>query len=328
MDTNGRRELKILDSVLIANNTIGVCSPMIETIQPKDEKHWLELRRQLITSTEVAALFNASPWVTYYELWKRKHDDLEVAFDPNERVTWGKRLEQAIAKGVAEDEGLKIRRMDEFIQDTELKLGASFDYAIDPDGILEIKNVDGLAFKDKWDVDGENVEEPVHIGFQVQTQLMLSQRKYALLRPLVGGNRIIKVRREPDAKIHEAIKTKVQEFWNSIKDHKEPKPDFAKDADFISSIYNFAEPGKIFNADERVSKLAFSYKQASQEAKAATEKKDAAKAEILTVIGDAEKVVGPWGTISAGLVGPTHVSYDREGFRNFRVNFKKEKSNV
>jgi putative phage-type endonuclease len=301
---------------------------MIETLHPENEAAWLALRRPIITSTEVAALFNCSPWVTYYELWKRKHDNLEVEFESNERVAWGQRLEAAIAQGIAEDEGLAIRRMDEFIQDTELKLGASFDYAIDPDGILEIKNVDGLVFKDKWGVDGENIEEPIHIAFQVQTQLMLSGRKYALLRPLVGGNRIMKVRREPDVKVHKAIQAKVKEFWDSVRDHKEPKPDFAQDADFISKIYSFAEPGRVLNADDRISKLAETYRTYSIAAKAAEDKKDAARAEILTLIGDAERVVGETFSISAGLIGPKWIErYERKGYRSFKVNWKKEKPN-
>ena len=297
----------------------------IETIVPTDEKHWLELRRPLITSTEVAALFGCSPWLSLFELWHRKHDNLEVEFKPSERVTWGKRLELAIAQGVAEDEGLTIRPMKEFIWDTDLKLGASFDFAVDPDGIIEIKNVDGLQFKEKWEVDGDNIEEPVHIGCQVQTQLMLSGRKYVLLRPLVGGNRIMKVRREADPVVHEAIRTKVKEFWRTIDANEEPKPDFVKDADFIAHLYNYASPGSVLNADDRVSKLAFAYKQAAQEAKAADEKKDALKAELLTLIGTAEKVIGETFSISAGLVGPTHVEYDRQGYRLFKINWKKEK---
>src|ERR1700690_4150824 len=113
---------------------------MIETIVPENEAAWLALRRKVITQTEVAALLRCSPWVSLFELWHRKHDNLEVEFDKNERLVWGLDLESAIAKGVAEDEGLDIRRMTEFIQDTELRLGASFDYAIGEDGILEIKN--------------------------------------------------------------------------------------------------------------------------------------------------------------------------------------------
>lgn len=307
---------------------------MIKTIHPADEQHWLSLRKQDVTSTETAALFGLSPYMTQFELWHRKHDNLEVEFKMNDRVVWGKRLEATIADGIAMDRGWPIAQMTEYIRDTDLRMGASFDFKIldgrlhvNPreDEILEIKNVDSLAFRDGWIVDGDNVEAPPHIEIQVQQQLALTGFKNAWIGALIGGNRVVLIKREPDPVVIESIKNRIREFWESVGSNNPPKPDFAKDADFIASLYSHADPGTVFNADERVSKLAFAYKQAGAEEKTAKEKKDAAKAEILTIIGSAEKVVGPWGSISAGLVGPTRVEYDREGFRKFRVNIKKEK---
>ncbi len=307
---------------------------MIETIQPKDEKHWLELRRKDVTSTEVAALFGLSPYMTAYELWHRKHDNLEVAFDVNERMKWGTRLQDSIAAGIAEDYDIRVRPMKEYMRIAELRMGSSFDfkynYKMDaedspPLGILEIKNVDSLAFKDGWVIDGDNVEAPAHIEIQVQHQMAVSGVEHALIGALIGGNRVVLIKREPDQEVVAAIKKRIREFWDSVRNNIEPKPDFSKDSDFIARLYSFAEPGKIFNADERVSRLAMGYKQAAREAKEATEKKDAAKAEILTLIGSAEKVLGDKFSISAGLIGPTHVEYEREGYRNFKINWKKEK---
>jgi len=301
---------------------------MIETIQPTDEKHWLLLRKQDVTSTEVAALFGISPYCTAYELWHRKHDNLEVEFEPNERMKWGTRLQDSIAKGICEDQGWDhVRRMTEYIRDTELRAGASFDFG-DESSILEIKNVDSLAFRDGWVVEGDNVEAPPHIELQVQQQLMLSGYKRATIGALIGGNRVVLIKREPDPVIVTSIKKRIKEFWESIHADKPPTPDFQRDSDFIGHLYSYAEPGSVFNADTRVSRLAALYKDASQEEKAAKLKKEAAKAEILTIIGNAEKVVGPWGSISAGLIGPCHMEYERPGYRNFKVNFKKEKSNA
>lgn len=298
----------------------------IETIQPRDEQHWLELRKQDVTSTEVAALFNCSPYCTYYELWHRKHDNLEVEFKMNSRVQWGSRLQDSIAAGIAQDEKWSIRKMTEYIRDTELRLGASFDFAVESDGILEVKNVDALAFRDGWIIDGENVDAPLHIEFQAQTQLALSQRKRNTIGALIGGNRVQLITREPDEVVIESIKNKVREFWASVREHREPVPDFGRDADTISRLYSYSEPGKIFNADERVSRLAFEYKRAASEAKAASDRKDAAKAEILTLVGSAEKIIGEAFTISAGLTGPTRIeAYERKGFRNFKISWKKEK---
>ncbi len=309
---------------------------MIETIPYTNEAAWLACRKQDVTSTEVAALFGLSPYMTAFELFHRKHDNLEVEFKMNERVAWGTRLQDSIASGVAEDNRLTIRKATEYVRDTDLRMGASFDFEITdgpveilgPDNRtigLEIKNVDALAFRDGWIVDGDNVEAPMHIEVQCQQQMMLKGWNRLLCAALIGGNRVVLIKREPDQVVIDSIKTKIKEFWDSIASHTEPKPDFAKDADFIARLYSYAQPGKVFNADEQVSKLAFEYKAASLEVKAAQEKKDAAKAEILTIIGDAEKVMGPWGSISAGIIGPCHVEYDREGYRNFKPSWKKEK---
>ncbi len=304
---------------------------MIETIQPKDEAHWLSLRKQDVTSTEVAALFGISPYITAYELWHRKHDNLDVEFEVNERMKWGTRLQDSIAEGIAEDYKWAIRKKTEYLRDTDLRAGASFDFECKSHGeewLLEIKNVDSLAFRDGWIVDGDNVEAPPHIELQVQQQLALSGLKVAFIGALIGGNRVVLIRREPDRVVIQSIQKRIRQFWDSVRDHREPQPDFGRDADFIAKLYSFAEPGKVFNADDRVSKLAFAYKQAGQEEKQAKEKKDASKAEILTIVGAAEKVVGETFTISAGLIGPCHMDYDRPGYRNFKVNFKKEKPNA
>lgn len=314
-------------------NLASIGEPMtIEIIHPSDEAHWLSLRKQDVTSTEVAALFGISPYITAFELWHRKHDNLDVEFDVNERMKWGTRLQDSIAQGIADDNAWKIRRMTEYIRDPELRAGASFDFEFhslgDDEGILEIKNVDSLAFKDGWLVDGDDVQAPPHIELQVQQQLMLSGRSAAYIGALIGGNRVVLIKREPDREVIQAIRKKIGEFWTSVCEHREPTPDFGRDSDFIARLYAFAEPGSVFNADDRVSKLAFAYKQAAQAVKEATEKKDAAKAEILTLVGSAEKVIGETFTISAGLTGPTRIeAYDRKGFRNFKISWKKEKPN-
>jgi len=300
---------------------------MIETITPKDQDHWLELRSQDITSTEVAALFGVSPYTTLFELWHRKKDGLVVELEENERMKWGNRLQDAIAHGIGLDQGWAIRHMKEYIRIPELKMGSSFDFAIEDDGLLEIKNVDSLAFQQGWIVDGDNIEAPPHIEIQIQHQLAVSGRTFCYLGALIGGNRVVLVKREPDKKIIDAIKSQVASFWFTIAAGKEPVPDFSRDAAFIAKLYGYAEPGKIFDArgDANFATLLREYKRLGDLEKETKESRDAIKAQILMKIGDAEKVTGDEYTISAGVVGPAHVEYNREGYRSFRVNWKKEK---
>lgn len=301
----------------------------IESIIPKDEKEWLELRTKDITSTEISALFGISPYTTEFELWHRKRDGKVLDFEQNERMLWGTRLQDAIASGIAKDCKWEIRRMNEYLRLTEFRMGSSFDFSIEETepGLLEVKNVDSLQYKYGWDIETENVEAPPHIEIQIQHQLAVSCRQFAYLGALIGGNKVVLLKREPDLAIIQAIKDRVTKFWESIDKNIEPKPDFKADAEFISKLYGYAEPGKVLDlrGDNEFLTLAKRHKELGDAVKACTEERDGLKAQMLMIVGDAEKVVADGFSISAGLVGPTHVEYDREGYRNFRLNWPRGK---
>ena len=123
------------------------------TITPKDEADWLAMRKQDVTSTESAALFGMSPYLTHFDLWHRKHSGNVPEFKTNERMKWGNRLESAIAHGIAEEQGWKVSPMKEYMRLPTSRIGSSFDFVITSLGEpvhLEIKNVDYLAFRDGW----------------------------------------------------------------------------------------------------------------------------------------------------------------------------------
>src|SRR3990167_5628915 len=99
-------------------------------IKPTSEADWLSLRTLDITSTEISALFGCSPYSTAFELWHRKKSGVIVQLKENERMFWGTKLQDAIAAGIAEEQGWAIRRMNEYIRNAELRIGSSFDFAI------------------------------------------------------------------------------------------------------------------------------------------------------------------------------------------------------
>lgn len=314
----------------------------VQTITPSSKQDWLKARTEDITSTEVSALFGISPYTTAFELWHRKHDGFEVEFDQNERVKWGTRLQDAIAAGVAEEQGWTIRRMDEYLRVPDLRIGASFDFSIcqhktdglgkavegepEQDGLLEIKNVDSLQYKYGWLVDGDDVQAPPHIEIQVQHQLLVSDRAFVYIAALIGGNRIALIRREPDPVVIDAIKKKVAEFWASIDANKPPAPNLDVDAKFIAKLYGYAEVGKVYQAegDNEIQTIAKRYKELGDAVKSCETERDSLKAQILIKIGDAEKVLGGEFTISAGMIGPAKVEYDRQGYRSFKISWKKK----
>lgn len=299
----------------------------IEIIPFTDEQTWLEARLKDITSTEVSALFGISPYTTPFELWHRKKDGVVVRLEDNQRMRWGRRQQDSIAAGIAEDEGWTIRKMTEYIRNPDLRVGSSFDFAIGEDGLLEVKNVDGLVYKQEWSEDEKGIQAPLHIEIQVQHELLVSGRDYCYIGALVGGNKDVLIKRTRDLAVIEAIIQRVAEFWQSIEDNNPPPPDYEADAEFIGKLFGYATPGKLLNVveDKEMLAKALSYKEMVDLIKTYEAQRDAIKAEFLTKIGDAEKVIGEGFTISSGVVGPAQISYERAGYRTFKITWKKEK---
>lgn len=306
-----------------------------EVITPTDESHWLGLRVSDLTSTDAASLFNLSPYKTNFELYWEKKTGERVQLADNDRMLWGRRLQDAIAQGIAEDHGLIVRPMLEYVRIPNMRIGSSFDWAIEGvrddspfkrtfdqhgPGILEIKNVDWLAFRNGWMVDNDFVEAPPHIEIQTQHQQLVAGRRWSIIGALVGGNRYELLERLADAAVHQGIINRAAEFWKSIENNTPPDPVMPDDADAVIRMNAFAEPGKLadLRGDPNIAEMLRQYHELGSAAKRIEEDRKVLKADLLIKIGDAEKVLTDAGKISAGIVGPADVSYTREGYRNFR----------
>lgn len=311
-----------------------------ETISHATEADWLEARKQDITSTEAAALFGVGAYIkTPFELYHLKTGTYEPdAFEGNERTRWGNRLESAIAHGVAEDLGLIVEPFKTYMRISDLRLGSSFDFKIvglvdgadeNPAramfrehgaGIMECKNIDGLQFKRGWIDDGETIEAPVHIEFQVQHQMEVADLGWAIIAPLVGGNAPKPILRVRDRAVGNAIRTKAAEFWQRVNARAEPEPDFTKDGASIAKVYRDNDGTSADLSDNaRLAELCRTYKKAGAEQKAAGEIKDAAKAEIMTIIQHAKSITYAGGKISAGTNKASFRSYWRDEYQKISI---------
>ena len=286
------------------------------------------VRARHVGASEVAALFGASPYMTAFELWHIKRGSLPAPdISEGDRIFWGTILEPAVAAGVAKLRGWQIRNVLRYTAHrTVAGMGASLDYEIVAHergpGCLEIKNVDRLVYRDAW----EDGEPPLHIELQLQHQLACTGRAWGAIAALVGGNDLKVFERERRPKTIERIEVAVAAFWASIEAGREPKPDFAADAAAIAALYRDATAGSVedMTGDNRLADLCATYREAAAAEKAADEAKAAARAEILTKIGGAEKVICGRFTISAKTVAGGPVAYEREPYRNFRLTQKKD----
>ena len=314
----------------------------LQVIPVTDRDARLRERTKDVTSTEVSALYGLSPYTTMFELYHHKKDQTVVSIEPNERMKWGNRLEAAIAHGAAEDMGWDIEPMNVYIRDASARMGSSFDFKINSSangpGILEVKNVDWLQYRDKWIDDGAgNIEAPEHIELQVQHQMEVTGISWAAIVVLVGGNEQKIVLRNRDQKIGKDIRAKIAEFWESIDAGRAPQPDYVADAKFIiKQLANYADANLVAQSDAALDELIEQYDYLTRSIKEQEGLQQATKAQILQRIGTASKVLSPLGSLSCGSVkgrSGTLITQDMvgttigatEGYRNFRFYPKKEK---
>jgi len=299
------------------------------TIHPESRDHWLSLRRQDVTSTDVAALFSCSPYDTHYSLWMKKAGRLIDDVEETERMRWGKRLQSAIAEGVCEDNGWQQRPMTEYMRIPELRAGSSFDHRIiDPfDAGLEIKCVDSYAFKEGWIVHNDEAEAPPHIELQAQHQMLVSGLRVNYIAALIGGNRVSLTRREAIDSIHDEIVDRVAAFWRSIDRNEPPSPDFRRDYEAIRAIHPSIK-GETITAgvDAPLSALIRRYAEQSARAAAANADVEATKAEIAHILGERPGAESPEGKILRYPVKATTYTVNKKAQVQMRITPKGEKS--
>lgn len=309
-----------------------------ETIPVTDKKSWLQARLQDITSTEVSALYDLSPYRTEFDLYQEKKNQTIVEISDNERMFWGRNLESAIAHGAAETMGWDISKFDVYMRN-ENRLGSSFDYKIrsveDGDGILEIKNVDAVAYRQNWKDDGVNIEGPEHIELQIQHQMEVANLDWTALVCLVGGNTQKIIYRDRDRQIGKDLTEKVKAFWDRVDAGTPPKIDYLRDAEYIiKKLRNQADAGIVLAADEDMDKLIDEYYTVSREYYSLSKTKDAIKAQILDLSQNASKIISANGTISCGMSKESKgklITQDmvgqyvnpRKSYRMFRFNSPK-----
>ncbi|MBK6413996.1 YqaJ viral recombinase family protein [Sphingopyxis sp.] len=319
---------------------------------PKTRDEWLALRHQYVSSTEVSALFGLNPYMTAFELATIKKAAAPDEREASERMEWGIRLQNSIARGIAETYGVKARAISGYAIDGFLhcKMGASFDYeivgakdgAFEGDtvlrdmyakhgaGVLEIKNVDWLQFK-KWQAGDGTIEAPAHIEIQVQHQLACIARSWAAIGVLVGGNTLELLVRERDYAVCKALRAKCEKFWSDMDRGVMPPIELPADAAIIAQMYRYAEPGKVLDAqgNDEIEGICREYHEAGRAEKTASDAKSAAKAKLLLAIGDAERVLANGYSVSAGVTAEAEIpAYTRKAYRNIRVTAKREKASV
>jgi len=293
------------------------------------------LRARNVGASEAAALFGLHPYLTKFRLWNLKAgripaDDLA----DNERVEAGIFMEPSIAAWVKHRTGWPLTKVERYCEHPTVKgMGCSPDYEfVDPATgelvTVQIKNVDAIVFA-KWE-DGP----PMVYQLQVQHEIACGPYARGVLAVNVGGNRLELFRYDPHAGSIARLEKEVADFWRTVEADEMPDPDFSQDLDTIESIYSLTEPGDVRDLslasvdpeDPETLRRAIAFadacrrqKDGAAQEKAGKELKDAAKAEILTLIDTAAAALTDGFKVSTWNVAECPMSYTRSAYRGMKV---------
>jgi predicted phage-related endonuclease len=278
-----------------------------------------------VGSSEAAALFNLSPYVTRLELYLRKRGELpdrDLSGDEgDEAVRWGQYLKPAVRQWVADRMGWTVRKVHRYVTHPAVEgMGCSLDFEVLSHGrgagILEVETVDRLAFRG-W----EGGRPPLHYELQLQHQLACTGRLWGALGVLIGGNELLVIPYERHPGAIQRIEREVPIFWREVAAGRPPKASYEADLRTLTTLYRHATRGSFLDlrGSARASELCAAYEAASEAERAARARRDAAKTELLELIGSAETTWIDGYRISACTVAGGEVAYVRQPYRSFRV---------
>lgn len=264
----------------------------------ENDAHWRALRAKHVGGSDIGALFGHSPYTTIFTLWHEKAGMVAERDFGNDRTEWGKRLEPAIAEGVAADMRWKLRKSREYhSNDACPGMGCTVDYDVvdhvDGPGIVEVKFVAEYA---TWKADWSDKRAPVQFELQLQHQLACTGRTWGAIALFIGQTATLRIyERKADPRVVTEIHRRITAFWKSIAD-KQPPPVVGTPDEWqvLREIYPEIERGKTVRIeDERVSEVAqmFLYGQATRKSGDDIESK--AKVQLFAALGDADCALVP-----------------------------------
>ena len=182
-----------------------------------------------ISATQSAALFDVSPYVTRWLLWRvfsgiDKPDALEV--DENNRMRWGKLLEPIIFQETLRELDLEGEYNDRqlYHRHENLPIGCT------PDGqvwhpskgkaVVQVKCVDWMIWKDTWTED----TPPPQIVHQVQHEMLVMGAEWAVIPCLINGNELRLYEMYPDREFQAEIIFRATAFFKDVEEGNEPDP--------------------------------------------------------------------------------------------------------
>lgn len=266
---------------------------MIERHEITDNETWLGWRKNDITASTIGALVGNHPYETALGLFVAKSGFELPPLDSD--VLWrGLLYESAVAMAAGQKHPeWKITKANEYLRDPEARIGATPDFYVegDPRGrmILQAKTVAPREFKANWTDD----QPPFWISLQTICEAMLDDAALGIVAALVVDPyrpfvQLYEVPRHPGAEAR--LRSAVAQFWQDVKDGREPNPDYGRDSDLLAALYPSEVPLKAIDliSDNRLPEILAERADIKKRMKADEARCKEIETEVKFKLGDAE----------------------------------------
>jgi putative phage-type endonuclease len=210
---------------ITAEDTIAEHAEVVCRTDDLPREEWLVLRKLYIGGSEAAASIGLSPYESPTSLFITKTSE-EVTDEDNDYMRWGRRLEEAIGYGIAEDTDIPVVRHPYMMRskqwpwmavNVDFLSHATMDY---PPSVVEVKNVSAHLSRE-W----EDGAVPAHYGLQGQHACAVLGLPGVHFFPLIGGNEGRPVYVERNDRLIEQLVEGERQFWDLVQQDLMPDPD-------------------------------------------------------------------------------------------------------
>lgn len=272
----------------------------------RDRASWLDLRKQDVTASVAGALLGVHEYETAYGLWALKTGQREEETAETGAMRRGRLLEPVALQLLREERPTwGVRNPGLYYRDPEARLGATPDLqATDPErpgfGVVQVKTVAPLIFRNHWrDIDGL-VEVPTWIAVQAIVEASLTGAGWAMVMALVIDHDIkaefIEV--PVHAGVIEQVRAKVRAFWDLVESGEQPKPDWGHDQALAARLFRDDGSALDLSGDNALPELIEERARLKGEIKVAEERCDAIDVTIKNKLGLAQTAHLPGWKIS------------------------------
>jgi len=261
---------------------------------------WLRIRQQGIGSSDASAAIGICPFKSPLKLWMEKTNRAtQPDLAENEAIYFGSLLEPLVAAEYAKRSGNKVRRVNAVLQHPQHAfMLANLDREIigcpDGPGVLEVKTAGHFAAK-HWE-DGV----PFYYETQVMHQLAVTNREWADVPVLIGGQeyRCYRIQRDEEI-IREVIKLEA-EFWSFVTNNVQPPADGSESAaKTLAHLYprDFGESVD-FSNDAKLNEFYARVLQAREQKDHAEQLEEFHKQKLQEAMGQATKAIFAGGSVT------------------------------